>query len=155
VAGNGGPVSINGSSSTLAFVATGFGQGVTSGIRRDVSVEGVGRMAVTDPGNDSKQEHVTITESTISGIGLFGSNKVKVHYDNVGQVQVVTGQLANTYSVVGSKPGALFGSHIEIDDNSTKGLDVTVNLDKGSGLNLFLNNRDFQPAPAPASLFIS
>src|SRR5206468_11262943 len=104
VTGNGGAVSINGSASTVAIVG-GFGQGVTAGIKRDVTVEGVGRLAVADPGNHSKQEHVTITESTIAGTGLFGSNKVKVHYENVGQVQVVTGQLANTHSVVGSKPG--------------------------------------------------
>jgi hypothetical protein len=155
VVGNAGLVSINGSSSTLAILGGGFGVGVTSGIKRDVTVEGVGRLALTDPGNQLHPEHVTVTESTIAGTGLFGNNLVKVHYDNVGLVQLVTGRLANTYSVVGSKPGALFGSHIEIDDLSTMGLNVVVGLDKGSGLNLFVDNADFLPTPGPASLFIS
>jgi hypothetical protein len=156
VAANSGRVSVNGTSSTLAVLGTGFGQtGVTSGIKQDVFVEGVGRLALTDPGNHTTQEHVTVTESTISGTGLFGNNAAVVHYNDIGSVQIVTGELADTYAIAGSKPGARFSSPIEIDDNSAVGLNIAVTLDAGSGLDLDLNNTNFRPNPAPASLFIS
>jgi hypothetical protein len=155
VAANSGSLSINGSSSTFAMLGTGFGQvGVTSGIKANVFVEGVGRLAVTDPGNHTTQEHVTVTESTISGTGLFGNNAAVVHYSDVGSLQIATGQLADTYAIAGSKPGAHFASPIEIDDDSTAGMSVLVALDGGSGLDLNLNNAGLAK-PAPASLFIS
>jgi hypothetical protein len=153
VTGNAGRVFINGSSSTLAVLGAFDTSGTTAGIQRDVFVNGVGRLALSNAANTTKQEHVTITESTISGTGLFGNNAVTVHYSNTGLLQVATGQLANTYTVVGSKPGARFNSRVEIDDDSTKGLSASVFLDSGSGLHLSLLNTSFHPAPA--SLFIS
>jgi hypothetical protein len=155
VQANSGRVFINGTTSTLAVLGTGFGQrGVTSGIKQDVFVEGVGRLALTDPGNNTTSEHVVVTESTISGTGLFGNDAAVVHYSDTSLLQIVTGELADTYTIVGSKPDARFGSEIEIDNNSTVGLSVVVILDAGSGLNLGLNNAA-SPNTGPASLFIS
>jgi hypothetical protein len=152
--GNSGRVFINGSSSTLAMLGTGFGQtGVTSGIKADVSVEGVGRLAVTDPGNFSTQEHVNVTESTISGTGLFGNNAVVVDYSTVGLVQFATGGLADAYTIAGSKPSVTFPSPIEIDDNSRVSLNVTVDLTSKSAVDLNVDNAEL-PNAAPASLFI-
>jgi hypothetical protein len=153
VAGNAGQVSVNGTPSTVVILG-GFGEGTTSGIKNNVTVEGAARLAVADPGNITRKEAVSITESTIAGTGLFGNDKAVVHYKNVGLVQVVTGQQADTYSVHGSSKGARFGSQIEIDDNSAVALGVTVTVDSGSGLNLNLDNANFQSPAAPASLFI-
>jgi hypothetical protein len=154
VNGNSGGVLINGSSSTLAMLGTGFGQtGVTSGIKANVSVENVGRLAVTDPGNFSTQEHVNVTESTISGTGLFGNDAVVVNYSTVGLVQFATGGLADSYTIAGSKPSATFPSPIEIDDNSRVSLNVTVDLTGKSAVDLNVDNAEL-PNAAPASLFL-
>src|SRR5207302_1934083 len=99
------------------------------------------------------RENVTVTESTISGTGLFGNDAVKLTYSNTAVVGILTGQLADTYSVVGSKPGALFRSNITIADFSTVAIHVFVAVDSGSLLNPILFN-DFA-SPNTASLFIS
>src|SRR5262249_8546878 len=64
-----------------------------------------------------------------------------------------TGKLAATYAIVGSHRGARFGSEIDINDNSTVGMNVLVTLDAGSGLNLALLNQGLNVKPA--SLFVS
>jgi hypothetical protein len=111
-------------------------------------------LALPNPGNHSAHEHVTVTESTVSGTGLFGNNAVRLHHGNTATVVIGTGQPADTYTVVGSHPGARFGSQIEIDGHSTVGMNVPVALDARSGLNLSLLNEG-GATPAPASLFIS
>jgi hypothetical protein len=153
VTGNAGRLFVNGNAGTVVALGAANESGSTAGIKRDVFVNGVGRLRLTNAGNTTKQEHVTVTESTISGTGLFGNNAVTVHYAATGKVQIGTGQLANTYTVVGSKTGARFNSRIEIADDSTKGLSASVFLDSGSGLQLSLVNSSIHPAPA--SLFIS
>jgi hypothetical protein len=150
-----GPVFITGNSSTSALLGTGFGlDGITSGILANVSVQGVGSLTITNSDNGSRQENVKVTESTVSGTGLFGKNTVVVAYSNIGSLQINTGQLADTYTIAGSKPGATFANPIEIVDDSEVGLNVSVTLTARSGLDLNLDNAEVGN-PAPASLFIS
>jgi hypothetical protein len=123
------------------------------GINANVSVSGVHSLTVADDGNALTPENVTVTESTISGSGLFGNDSVKLTYSNTAVVGILTGQLADTYLVVGSKPGARFSSKITIADFSVVGLNMTVGVDAGSLLNLILRN-DFA-SPNTASLFVA
>ncbi|HLJ91924.1 MAG TPA: hypothetical protein VKU02_01895 [Gemmataceae bacterium] len=156
VTANSGRVFVNGTSSASVIVGSSFGpSSVTSGIKRDVFIENVGTLYVLDSGNNTTQENVLVTESTISGIGLFGNNAVVVHYSLTGVLALGTGQLANTYAIAASTPGATFASRIDIGDESAVGLSVVVTLDAESGLNLNLTNNPFRNSPAPASLFIS
>jgi hypothetical protein len=150
---NSGRVSITGGQVFLGRNVAG-GVDSTAGIQQDVFVNDVYQLAVYDDGNSTTQEHVTVTESTISGTGLFGTDAVTVHYSNVYALEIETGQLANTFSVIGSRPGAQFESKITIDDGSDLGLNVLVALDGHSGLHLTLLNT-FVQNPAAASLFIS
>jgi hypothetical protein len=153
---NAGRVSVAGTSSTVVELRQDVPNvgATTAFIKADVFVNGVGQLIVQDGGNHSTQEHVTVTESTISSTGLFGNNAVKLNYSNVANLEIDTGHLANTYTFVGSKPGAAFNSKITLNDLSDAGLNVLVALDSGSHLNLALLNT-FNTHPAPASLFIS
>jgi hypothetical protein len=82
-----------------------------------------------------------VTESTVSGSGLFGNSGVVLSYQQLSSLLIFTGRLANTYLVAPSHPGASFGTGIVIDDfASGAGLSVTVNVDAFSGLNLDLIN---------------
>ena len=124
---------------------------VTSGINRDVSVIGAGKLFIEDGGNVKTPEQVKVTESTVSGTGLFGNSGVVVHYGSTS-LQLDPGKLANKYTVAASHPGARFSSPILINAvSSSKVQDIVVNLDSGSGLNLTL----FDLSPATAHLFIS
>ena len=124
---------------------------VTSGINRDVSVIGAGKLFIEDGGNVKTPEQVKVTESTVSSSGLFGNNTVVVHYRSTF-LQLDPGQLANSYVVAASLPGARFSSPILINDvHSNKVQNITVDVDSGSGLNLVL----FDLNPAAAHLFIS
>ncbi len=138
---NSGRVFIDGNSSTLAFLGTAWPAPTTAGIKQDVFVSGVGALDVIDTGNVTKEEHVTVTESTVSGAGLFGNDAAVLHY-SATSLAIATGQLANTYTVVGSHPGARFASGpIVIDDGSAlAGLSVQVGVDAGSDLDLRLYN---------------
>jgi hypothetical protein len=154
---NAGRVSVNGISSSfveLGQVVPNLGFSLAF-IKANVSVSGVGHLIVADGGNHSTQEHVTVTESTVSGTGLFGSSAVKLTYANVANLELDTGHLADTYSFVGSHPGARFGSQITLNDGSDVGLNVLVALDAGSGLVRLDLLNTFSAHPAPASLFIS
>ena len=153
---NSGRVSIAGTSTNtviLSEVVPNVGS-TTAFIKANVSVNGVGKLIVQDGGNHSTQEHVTVTESTVSGTGLFGSSAVKLSYSNVANMEIDTGHLANAYTFVGSRPGATFGTKITLNDFSEARLNVLVALDSGSHLNVALLNT-FATHPAPASLFIS
>ena len=138
---NSGRVYIDGTASTLVFLGSVASKPTTSGIKQDVFVNGVGTLEVFDTGNVTTKEYVTVTESTVSGTGLFGNNSAVLHY-SAAKLAIETGQLANTYTVAGSHPGASFGGRqINIDDGSTRaGLNVQVILDAGSALNLGLLN---------------
>jgi hypothetical protein len=122
----------------------------TSGINRDVSVIGVGRLTIDDAGNAKTSENVKVTESTVSGTGLFGNNGVVVHYSSAS-LQMEPGQLANTYTVAASH-AVRFRNPILIDDiNSSKVQNIVVDVDSDSGLGLTL----FDATPATAHLFVS
>jgi hypothetical protein len=159
---NSGPVAIFGTSSTTVVLGSNdsdFSKSVTSGINGLVQVHNVGVLDIEDGGNTKTQEHVTVTESTIFGTGLFGPNG-SLQYSSLtpGQLApvIVTGQLHNTYTVAGSSPFASFNGagnpSILIQDNSTTGgLSVTVDLTAATDLALSLVSKD----PAASSLFIS
>jgi hypothetical protein len=141
--GNSGAVSVQGNSSTYATLSTVAPLGTdvggrTSGIQQNVVINGVNTLALDDSGNHTTPEHVTVTEATISGTGLFGNPAAVVHYSNTGHVEIFTGTAPDTYAVHGSRAGAHFGSSLEIDDNFENGLNVAVALDAGSGLHLHL-----------------
>jgi hypothetical protein len=155
---NSGSVSINGNFSTTVVTVGQSGQGLnslatTAGINANVSVIGVRSLIVADNGNTTTQENVTVTESTISGRGLFGNDAVKLTYSNTKEVIIRTGQLADGYLVAGSKPGATFRSQIEFADFSKVGLNVIAFVDAGSLLNLGLGN--LFASPNTASLYIA
>jgi hypothetical protein len=155
---NSGPVTINGSTSTIVNVgeqAPGKPGGLDTlaGINANVSVSGAGHLLLADSGNTTTAENVTVTESTISGTGLFGNNAVKLTYSNTDNLAFLTGQLQDNYTFVASQPGARFVTAITVDDFSRAGLSVTADLDSGSGLVLDLNN-NLLTAKAPASLSI-
>jgi hypothetical protein len=151
---NSGPVSIFGNATDRVILGSNpadFSKSVTSGIQGNVFVQGGAFLEIADGGNVTTREQVTVTESTISGKGLFGNNSVVVRYRGT-QPQFVTGRLANTYTVAGSHPGATFGNGITISDEfSGAGLSVQVNVDSASGLFLDLFNND----SATGSLSIS
>jgi hypothetical protein len=152
---NSGPVSVEGTSLVKVSLGEAAPNGLsTTGIKSNVFIHGVGELVLKDSGNVTTQEHVTVTESTISGTGLFGNDAVTLDYFNTAHVEFRTGQLADTYNVVGSQPGTHFGSKITIEDFSRVGLNVQVALDGGSGLDLDLRNTSLA-TPAPATLFIS
>jgi hypothetical protein len=151
---NSGRVLINGTSTIVVNIGTGLSGGVTSGIKANVTVEGAQVVRITDGGNHTTQEHVKVTEATISGTGLFGNKNVVVTYSNIGDLQIETGTLAETYTVAASTSSATFANPILIEDFSEFGLNASVTLTARSGLNLNLDNAEITN-PARASLFIS
>jgi hypothetical protein len=153
--GNAGPVNINGNATTVVALgtdSTNTSLSVTSGIKGDVTVVAAEALQILDGGNVTTQEQMTVTESTASGTGMFGNNAVVIHYEDTFLL-FETGQLANTYTVKPSHPGAtFFAGGISInDDFSNAGLSVIVNVDSSSGLGLSLFNKN----PANGSLFIA
>jgi hypothetical protein len=152
---NAGPVSINGNgTTTVALESTGLeNDSVTSGIKNNVFVEGVDFLDLSDGGNATTQENITVTESTISGTGLFGNNSVVLTYQAVNSLTILAGRLVENYTVTESRPGATFGTQIAIDNNNTgtAGLNIRVNVDAGSGLFLATDTN----SPAESSLVVS
>jgi hypothetical protein len=155
LAGNSGPVNINGAGTTVVALGSNTAnssESVTSGIRNKVFVEGANALQVLDGGNVTTAENMTVTESTISGTGMFGTNAVVVTYEDIAFLDIETGRLANKYTVAGSHPGAGFFSQISLnDDFSNAGMSVQVSVDSGSGLNLAMFNQN----PANGTLSIS
>jgi hypothetical protein len=147
---NAGGVAINGTSSTQVNVGQPQGNGLSStkGIQSNVLVLGAGSLFLSDSGNVSTTENVTVTESSISGTGLFGNNGVTLVYGNVGTLDLVTGQDGANYTVKGSHPGAQFTSKINITFFSTLLSNVPIRadvyVDSGSRLNLQLYNQTKQ-----------
>jgi hypothetical protein len=67
-------------------------------------------------------------------------------------VDIETGRLANTYTVIHSNPGIPFVGFLSInDDFSNAGMTVRVSVDSNSGMSLGLFNQD----PANGTLSIS
>jgi hypothetical protein len=150
--GNRDTVSVQGNSSTFLSVGQPLSNGEfsTKGIQSSVVVSGVGTMFLSDSGNTSTPENVTVTESTISGTGLFGNNAATLFYFNVGTVNLVTGQDGADYVVEASHAGAQFTSKINITYFSTTLDNVPIRadvfVDSGSRLNLQLFNDTRQNA---------
>ncbi len=141
LAGNSTLVDIAGNSTTNAILGTNHGSaGVTSGIKANVAVHNVGTLEIADAGNRTTQEKVTVTESTVSGTGLFGNSAAKVQYDVIGKLDILSGQESENYSVAASTSTAAFGNQIEIDGASHGGLLVNVGVDASSKLDLLVNN---------------
>ena len=139
--GNGDRVVISGNSSTQVSIGFPLSNGLdtTRGIQADVWVFGASSLSLSDSGNQSTQENVMVTEYTISGSGLFGNDGVTVVYEGVAKnVNLVTGQEADEYTVVGSQPGAMFTTPISITDFSGVSFTADVIVDSGSMLNLQL-----------------
>jgi hypothetical protein len=116
-----------------------------------VNAQGVGLLLLVDNGNTTTQENVKVTESTISGTGLFGNNGVVVHYSGIGKLQFFAGQkFFEDYAIGGSTPTAAFSNPIEIDGSAKGGLFVNAGVNSSSNLDLILKNAN--PAPNSATL---
>jgi hypothetical protein len=145
VRANAGAVTVNGNKTTTVILGsndTDFSKSVTSGIVGNVSVSGAGTFEIADGGNVKTKEEMQVTESQIFGFGMFGSNTTVVRYADAAPI-IVTGQLANGYTVAPSHPGARFNDDIFIlDEFSNAGINVFAGMDSGSGLHLHLFNKD-------------
>jgi hypothetical protein len=155
LAGNLGPVGINGDGTTVVTLGTNnvdSSKSVTAGIRNNVFVEGANALQVLDGGNATTQENMTVTETTIKGTGMFGSSSVVVTYQDINIVDIETGRLANTYAVTHSNTRIPFVGFLSInDDFSNAGMTVQVGVDSNSGLSLGLFNQN----PANGTLSVS
>ncbi len=159
---NAGPVTVIGGQTTKVILGsndTNFDASVTSGIRALVQVRNVGVLDIADGGNVTTKENVTVTESSITGTGLFGpGGSVQYSFSSEPGLLVpaiFTGRLANTYTVTTSSPGATFNSRGDAilieDDSTTGGLSVTVDVNGNTDLSLSLVSK----SPAASSLFIA
>jgi hypothetical protein len=151
--GNLGPVAIQGNASTAVKIGYPFSSNgtTTQGIQGNVIVGTASHLYVVDNGNVSTQENVTVTESTISGTGLFGNSNVTLTYRGVGLVSIGAGTQADNYTVIGSQPNAVFTSRIDISSHSDVGFRADVFVNSASHLNLSLFNEVSQ---VPAQLFV-
>ena len=86
-----------------------------------------------------------MTEKTISGTGLFGNNNVTLSYSNVGALNLVSGEFADAYTVIGSQAGATFASKISITDFAEV-FRADIFADSGSHLQLQIENITHHPA---------
>jgi hypothetical protein len=157
---NTAPVSAQGNSTTHFNLGGPTADGLTTaGIQANVNVTGVGLLLVDDVDNNSVQENVKVTPTTISGTGLFGTTSTVLHalhtdvkavpiisgifnfspelqYSGVGKIQIFTGQEFEKYSV----GGANFTTPIEIDGSAKGGLDIAVGVVATSNLHMVVNN---------------
>jgi hypothetical protein len=148
VQGNSGPVYVEVNASTQVSVGRPLSNGLfsTKGIQSTVYVAGAASLFVSDSGNTSAPENVTVTESTITGVGLFANSSVTLAYYDVGTLNLVSGQRADSYTVAGSWSGAEFTSKINITDFSQDRFQAYAVVDSSSHLNLQLSNITTQPA---------
>jgi hypothetical protein len=155
VEGNLGPVGVNGDATTVVALGTNnvnSSKSVTSGIKNNVFVEGAEALQLLDGGNMTTQENMSVTETTIFGTGMFGSNSVVVTYEDINFTEIETGRLANSYTVFHSNPSIPFVGSLSLnDDFSNAGMTVRVSVDSNSGLNLSMFNLN----PAAGALFVS
>jgi hypothetical protein len=149
---NSGPVSIQGDP-TATHVTLGQGTGstsVTSGIKANVSVEGVKTLIISDADNTTTRENVTVTESTIKGTGLFGNSSVEVTFSKVQNLDINTGALASGLPEAYTIEGSHFTTAIDILDGAKVWLNVQVNLTASSDLNLNVQNGEGEPVGTAA-----
>lgn len=139
--GNSGFVSVTGNSTSSMGIAqyTNTG-GSTHGIGASVQVSDVESLALADNANVATNETVKVTQSTISGTGLFGNNAAVVTYSGVGTVSLFSGQETDSYTVEASSSSASFSSQIDIYDESSKAFSAHVDLDANTHLHLSLFN---------------
>ncbi len=145
---NTAPVTINGDGTTSVSLEN--TSGTTKGIQANVNVQNAQQLVVIDLDNNTTQENVNVTESTISGTGLFGNNSVVVTYSldktpsGLG-LMFFTSQQADTYTVANSSPNASFSTFVTIVDDSNVGLNTLVTVSGNSDLNLTLLNQNNLP----------
>ena len=155
VEGNLGPVGVNGDATTIVALGTNnvdSSKSVTSGIKNNVFVEGAEALQILDGGNATTQENMSVTETTIFGTGMFGSNSVVVTYEDINFTEFETGRLANAYTVFHSNPSIPFVGALSLnDDFSNAGMTVRVSVDSNSALNLSM----FNQTSAAGVLFVS
>jgi hypothetical protein len=130
---------------------------VTSGINAQVTIQSEALFNIYDGGNTTTQENVTLTPTSITGTGLFGP-KGSVQYSSVpaGSLvpQIFTGQLHETYTVTAPNNTSFNAQGLFdniIDNSTTGGISVTVDVTAFTDLDLALTSQD----PANSSLFIS
>jgi len=142
------PVFVNGTPTTgvsIGYPLNSTGT-ITKGINANVSVVTAGYLVVNDMGNVTSAENVTVTDNSIYGTGLFGNNNAEITYGFVSTLDLIAGQMANTYTVEPSVSNAAFTSNITILSNSTYSFTVYVGVNSSSDLNLTLFNE--QPKAA-------
>jgi hypothetical protein len=139
---NAGAVTIDGNSSTNVMLGHGSGSTfVTSGIKANVTVNDVKTLIIADFNNTTTQEKVKVTNSTISGTGLFGSSLVQLKYsDVVAGLDINTGTLASGLAESYTIEGSNFTTPIDIIDDAKVGLTVQADLTATSHLNLNVQN---------------
>jgi hypothetical protein len=138
--GNAAKVEIGGNSTTLVSIGFPLSPGLetTRGIQANIQVGGASSLSISDSGNVSTQENVMVTPGAISGSGLFANDNVEVLYGSVGQLNITTGQKADSYTVTGEE--LTFRTNIKITDLSSVSFSATVLVDGDSLLNLTLVN---------------
>ncbi len=143
VQANSGAVSISGvpgSTSVILGQLNSNQEFVTNGIKANVHVSNVGNLIVENGGNVSTKETVKVTQSSISGTGLFGNNAAVVTYGGVGTVDINSGQLQDSYTVEASSSTASFSSQINLFDDSSEAFSAHVFLDAKTDLRVSLQN---------------
>jgi hypothetical protein len=148
------PVLISGDSSTTTVIGTPVANDelTLADIKANVSVVGSGTLIVSDSGNHTLSEDVTVTESTISGLGLFGNNAARISFVNVPEVSILSGTASDIYNLIGANPGEST-SQISIFDDSTVSFAAIADVDTQSHLSVQLFNQSTNPE-APAALSI-
>jgi hypothetical protein len=144
VRGNSGVVDIAGNQHDTVFIGSSDDrtQSVTSHIKANVIVTNSFFLDIVDSGNKKTNENVQVSESSVKGSGLFGKSSVVVSYSST-PLEILTGQLTNTYVVAGSHSGALFSEPIAIRDlASASALKATIFEDAGSSLHLQVDSDD-------------
>jgi hypothetical protein len=155
LAGNTGRVIIQGNQSTAVSVGVLVANGAysTGGVMANVTVGNVANLSLSN-GGDTRAENVTVTDTTISGTGLFGNNSAKIFYSEVAALNIIggNGRQADQFTVIGSTSTSMFNSKITIMDNSSNTFRADVFVGPSSNLHLLLIN-DSSPQ-GTAQLFI-
>jgi hypothetical protein len=148
-----GPVLLSGNSTTDVIIGrpAGGGEYSTHSILANVGVSGARSLEIADNANTLFPEIVQVTESSVAGTGLFGSNTARLTYGGVEFLTLMTGQDSAVYNVGVSQAGAEFSTQINIVDFSAVNLKVNVDVADHDHLNLQLYNSNPNRA---AELFV-
>jgi hypothetical protein len=139
---NTSPVSVVGDPTSTMIIGAlqSNGGDSTQGVDANVQVQNMRLLLLSNSANVSAAENVTVTQSTVSGTGLFGKSTVDVSYGDVGTVAIFSGQGKDSYTVEASSSTAPFSSQIDLFDDSTVSYSAHVDLDAKSHLSLDLIN---------------